>query len=138
MRLGSGILRNDLIHLSRGVFRPVQFGVHILERKADCRPAANVVDSIEQVFDSLESRAALSVMLDPAATARLEEKLDPSVCAGSTIALWVGPESGWSATQSECLKARGVEAGRLGQSVLRAETAGPVAVAVARLLIGDW
>lgn len=101
-------------------------------------PSVESMDSTEQVFDSLESWAALSVMLDPAATARLDEKLDPSVRVGSTIALWVGPESGWSATESQCLKARGVEAVRLGQSVLRAETAGPVAVAVARLLIGDW
>jgi 16S rRNA (uracil1498-N3)-methyltransferase len=101
-------------------------------------PSVESMDSIEQALVSLESQAALSVMLDPAATASLEEKLGPSMRAGSTIALWVGPESGWSPAQSECLKARGVEAGRLCKSVLRAETAGPVAVAVARLSIGDW
>jgi 16S rRNA (uracil1498-N3)-methyltransferase len=54
------------------------------------------------------------------------------------VALWVGPESGWSKGELERFAAAGIGAVRLGQGVLRAETAGPVAVAATRLVIGDW
>lgn len=101
-------------------------------------PTVEWMDSTAKALDSLEMRGAHSIALDPSAEATLHEKLGRSAHPGSTVALWIGPESGWSATQWEWLKAHGIETGRLGQGVLRAETAGPVAVAVTRLLMGDW
>ena len=56
----------------------------------------------------------------------------------ASIALWIGPEERLVGRRTEQFAAAGVEAVRLGQGVLRAETAGPVAVAVTRLAMGDW
>ena len=59
--------------------------------------------------------------------------------APAGVALWVGPESGWTDSEREELLQGGRGAGAgLGRGVLRTETAGPVAVAVARLALGDW
>ena len=55
-----------------------------------------------------------------------------------SLALWVGPEGGWTESESEQFRAAEITGVRLGRSVLRTETAGPVAVAVARLALGDW
>jgi 16S rRNA (uracil1498-N3)-methyltransferase len=65
------------------------------------------------------------------------ELLEPRM--GSTkIALWIGPEGGWTTEELKTLAIAGVRAARLGRSVLRTETAGPVAVAVTRLALEDW
>lgn len=94
----------------------------------------------------------LSLVLDPAAPEGLAETLarrrsevsrDPeSVTSqpggGERVALWVGPEGGWSAAEREQFTAAGIVGVRLGRGVLRTETAGPVGVAVARLVLGDW
>jgi len=58
--------------------------------------------------------------------------------AAAGVALWIGPESGWTEEELEVLKVAGAEPARLGRGVLRTETAGAVAVAVARLALGDW
>ena len=50
----------------------------------------------------------------------------------------MGPESGWTDEERESLLQAGMATARLGRGVLRTETAGPVAVAVARLALGDW
>jgi 16S rRNA (uracil1498-N3)-methyltransferase len=50
----------------------------------------------------------------------------------------VGPEGGWTAGELDQFTGAGVSTVRLGRSILRTETAGPVAVAVARLALGDW
>ncbi len=58
--------------------------------------------------------------------------------AGPGVALWIGPEGGWSDEERETLLRAGLVVARLGRGVLRTETAGPVAAAVARLALGDW
>jgi len=104
----------------------------------------------------LKAEGILSVVLEPCALSTLgdvlEEALRRIAATGAeysgtavgrdteeaAIALWIGPESGWSQAESEWFATAGIETARLGQSVLRAETAGPVAVAATRLTIGDW
>jgi 16S rRNA (uracil1498-N3)-methyltransferase len=56
----------------------------------------------------------------------------------SGLAVWVGPEGGWTEDERERLTRFGMKTARLGRGVLRTETAGPVAIAVARLALGDW
>ncbi|MGH8127108.1 MAG: 16S rRNA (uracil(1498)-N(3))-methyltransferase [Gammaproteobacteria bacterium] len=58
--------------------------------------------------------------------------------AHSHLALLVGPESGFS--ERECRQARdaGWQPIRLGPRILRAETAGPAALAAIQALWGDW
>jgi 16S rRNA (uracil1498-N3)-methyltransferase len=101
-------------------------------------PRVEMMDSPAQALEYLEARGAESVVLDPAAGVGLVELLGPTVRQGTVMALWIGPENGWRPSDAEWLRTQGVKAARLGRSVLRAETAGPVAVAVTRLSTGDW
>jgi 16S rRNA (uracil1498-N3)-methyltransferase len=50
----------------------------------------------------------------------------------------VGPEGGVSEDELETLTAAGARAVRLGPEVLRASTAGPVALAVLAYRLGRW
>jgi len=101
-------------------------------------PSVEAAESIDAALSLLEHRGALSLVLQPAAETGLYERLEPLRVACPAVALWVGPEGGWSAAESALFETRGVEPVRLGRSVLRTETAGPVAVAAARLALRDW
>jgi 16S rRNA (uracil1498-N3)-methyltransferase len=82
-----------------------------------------------------------SVVLEPGASsslADLPKHVSGEEAMRSALALWVGPEGGWSVDERRLFEARRLSMARLGRGVLRTETAGPVAVAVARLLLGDW
>ena len=84
---------------------------------------------------------ARSFVLDPRASSSLDEVLcdrTTQTAATPAVALWIGPEGGWSASEVEQFEAAGVIAVRLGRAILRTETAGPVAVAIARVSLGDW
>ncbi|NLE11347.1 MAG: 16S rRNA (uracil(1498)-N(3))-methyltransferase [Actinobacteria bacterium] len=104
-------------------------------------PDIRVASSVEEALAGLQNDGAFSVVLDLGAA----EGLDRAVAAGfpdaprpSPVALWVGPEGGWSNAELERFAAARLSVARLGRSVLRTETAGPVAVAVARLALRDW
>lgn len=112
-------------------------------------PAVQVCASVEAAVAALEARGAWSVVLEPGAPQRLDDVLaqtteaEPAGGAGAVagpgpIALWVGAEGGWTFAEREAFANAGFKTARLGRSVLRTETAGPVAVAVARLALGDW
>jgi 16S rRNA (uracil1498-N3)-methyltransferase len=83
-------------------------------------------------------RGVFSLALDPVAPSGLRERLEQRPVPAAPLALWIGPEGGWSALDRAGFAEAGVEMVRLGQGVLRAETAGPVAVAVVRLVQRDW
>jgi len=116
-------------------------------------PPVEALGSIEEALDRL-GPGALSLVLEPGAPGGLYDAVATAWARGgpaegaraaqrppgrpARLVLWVGPESGWTAEELEQLTAAGADTVRLGQSVLRAETAGPVAVAVARLALGDW
>jgi 16S rRNA (uracil1498-N3)-methyltransferase len=110
-------------------------------------PSVEVLDSIEDALGCLGAET-ISLVLDPGAPDGLHEVVAAAredLSGGARdaerparLALWVGPESGWTGEELERLSAAGAQRVRLGRSVLRAETAGPVAVAVARLALGDW
>jgi 16S rRNA (uracil1498-N3)-methyltransferase len=116
-------------------------------------PTVELADSVGAVLEDLRARGVTSLLLEPSAQISIGEKLKQMVAANvvedprplsnagvpvSAVALWVGPESGWSDIELEQFATAGVAAARLGQGVLRAETAGPVAVAATRLALGDW
>lgn len=131
-------------------------------------PALHFCSSAEGALAWLEQQGFRSLILDPGAPQRIDEILRPAAAAreaaavtaretateaavvetgalaaqaaasSPALALWVGAEGGWTAAERDLFAARGLPKARLGRSVLRAETAGPVAVAVARLLLGDW
>ena len=113
-------------------------------------PSVDFMASLEDALARVGQAGARSVFLDPRADMALDELVRDLVgsaasgegtggqAQGPAIALWVGPESGWSEHECERLRAAGLEAARLGRSVLRTETAGPVAVALVRLGLRDW
>lgn len=122
------------------------------QSKQSVVPSVEFADSLEAALECLHIEGIMSIVLEPSASSTLSEVLGRRTMADGArsssatvgeieeadIALWVGPESGWSREESEWFAAAGIEAARLGRSVLRAETAGPVAVAAARLVTGDW
>jgi 16S rRNA (uracil1498-N3)-methyltransferase len=106
-------------------------------------PTVELAASVSAALEDLVARGARSFLLQPSAQVSLRENLEhmraaPTPSEAGPIALWIGPESGWSEAELSQFAASGVESVKLGQGVLRAETAGPVAVAVTRLTIGDW
>jgi 16S rRNA (uracil1498-N3)-methyltransferase len=54
------------------------------------------------------------------------------------VALWVGPESGWSEAELTWFEGGKLPVVSLGREVLRTETAGPIGAAVCRFALGDW
>ena len=101
-------------------------------------PSVELMSSVEHALCHLGAAGALSLVLDPAAAAGLSGVLGSRAPRPARVALWVGPESGWTLDELGQFSAAGLESARLGRSVLRTETAGPVAVAVARLALRDW
>ena len=82
-----------------------------------------------------------SVVLEPSATDGLDEVLARLGSPGR-VALWVGPEGGWTEDELVALAGPGSDLARLGRRILRAETAGPVAAAVVEIclagLVVQW
>lgn len=108
-------------------------------------PHVEMEPSFAATLERLRTLGLQSIVLDPLAGQTLYDLVASTppalgVAAGGEtgVALWVGPESGWTEDERERLVQAGAVSARLGRGVLRAETAGPVAVAVARLALGDW
>jgi 16S rRNA (uracil1498-N3)-methyltransferase len=124
-------------------------------------PRLELLDSVEGAISHLAGGGVASLVLEPGAPMTLKERLAgevlpsagaapcapeavsavpsaPEAVSPAPLALWVGPESGWSDTELHQFAAAGMTAVGLGRSILKTETAGPVAVAVARLVTGDW
>jgi 16S rRNA (uracil1498-N3)-methyltransferase len=88
----------------------------------------------------LAERAAASVVLvlEPTAETRLTDavrSLDESV---TEVLLVVGPEGGIDDAELATFAAAGAQAVRLGESVLRTSTAGPVALVAVEVCLGRW
>lgn len=103
-------------------------------------PTVELAESFDAAQERLKGQGRVSLALEPSSDTDLAEAQELAGLSSTPngIALWVGPESGWSDDELEGFAAAGIDGARMGQSVLRAETAGPVAVAVTRLVIGDW
>jgi len=76
----------------------------------------------------------LKLILHPDASRGLADLARPR----KQLALLVGPESGFSPTELSDAEASGWLPVRLGSHILRAETAGPAAVAAIQALWGNW
>ncbi|MFH0917213.1 MAG: RsmE family RNA methyltransferase [bacterium] len=120
------------------------------QSKQTALPWVDIAESVGDGLDRMAGKGSMTVILEPEALSDLRYVLRAAlprqeVSGGRTVSglpsgvsLWVGPESGWTEAELELFLAGGATTARLGQAVLRAETAGPVAVAVARFELGDW
>lgn len=101
-------------------------------------PAVRTAASLEEALELTRSEGWEQVVLTPDADDHLGDVLAAEAGATGRWAVWVGPEGGWSARELEVLRAAGVRPAWLGSRVLRTETAGPVAGALARYALSDW
>jgi 16S rRNA (uracil1498-N3)-methyltransferase len=101
-------------------------------------PSVDGADTVGQALEELRTSHTYALVLEPDAATGLQDVVVRDASQALRMALWVGPEGGWTAGELDQFAGAGVGTARLGRSVLRTETAGAVAVAVARLAIGDW
>ncbi len=81
-----------------------------------------------------ENFAGLRLILHPDASRGITDLAQPR----KGLALLIGPESGFSTAELGAAEASGWVPVRLGPHTLRAETAGPAAIAAAQALWGNW
>ena len=96
-----------------------------------------LLSDLEQMRARTTGAGWASLVLEPSAADGLEEVLARVGSAGR-VALWVGPEGGWTPDELAALAGPGSDLVRLGRRILRAETAGPVVAAVVRFALRDW
>ena len=90
-------------------------------------PRVECASSVREGLKRAAELGCTSIVLDPAAETPLPHVAAglASIAAGDqTLALWIGPEGGWSEEELEAFEAAGIPAAKLGRSVLRTETAG--------------
>jgi 16S rRNA (uracil1498-N3)-methyltransferase len=101
-------------------------------------PPVRVAASLDAAVDLVARAGLASLVCEPLGGLTAAEALPPAVTGGS-VALWVGPEGGWSDGERARFEAlEGVRLVTLGRRILRTETAGPVAAALAHFVAGDW
>jgi 16S rRNA (uracil1498-N3)-methyltransferase len=120
------------------------------QSKQTAVPSVDLAESVSGGLDRMAGSGALTVVMEPRAPHSLPDVLRAILARRrpsgegfvaeepSCVALWVGPEGGWTEAELRLLSSSGAATARLGRAVLRTETAGPVAVVVARLELGDW
>lgn len=106
------------------------------QSKQPAVPQVRVAASLEAAVELVRAEGWVSVVLTLGEVAHLGDVLAGS--GASRWALWVGPEGGWKPEELETLLHAGVRPVGLGSRVLRTETAGPVAGALARYVLSDW
>jgi len=99
-------------------------------------PSVGVNDSLDAAVDNLPAGCAMLVAWED------EPDMDLNVCIERlapdqpAVAVFIGPEGGFSPTECEFLKSAGAKTFRLGSTVLRTETAAPVVTALVRHELG--
>jgi 16S rRNA (uracil1498-N3)-methyltransferase len=106
--------------------------------KQSLQPYLATVDALFSTDDvcTLPGESSL-IALDPDSSQQLSD-LVVTLPADRPIALVVGPEGGISEAEMEHLVGAGAMTARLGPTVLRTSTAGPVAVALTMASRGMW
>lgn len=94
----------------------------------DLEPPRPLSELWRKDFDGLQ------LILHPEASRSLTDLVRPR----NRLGLLVGPESGFSSAELDAAEASGWVPVRLGPHTLRAETAGPAAIAAAQALWGNW
>ena len=98
---------------------------------ADVDPLHSLTELLERAdiqFIALDHRAEKSI---------LDVPIEP-LPGAAPIVLAVGPEGGWSDGEKEAIVAAGGGLAKLGDGVLRASSAGPIALALTRARLRQW
>ncbi|NLE72679.1 MAG: 16S rRNA (uracil(1498)-N(3))-methyltransferase [Actinomycetales bacterium] len=84
------------------------------------------------------ARGGVAVVLHGTGAERLADVPLPPPDAGAAVLVVVGPEGGIAARELDVLVGAGARVARLGPTVLRTSTAGPVALALLAERLGRW
>jgi len=91
------------------------------------------VQSLSQI-----SKSTVGIILSENPTANKSWKNQLArISSPQTVAIWVGPEGGFTAEEIAMARERGIHSVNLGPRILRSETAGIVAVSLAQFIWGD-
>ncbi|MFM1784956.1 MAG: hypothetical protein RLZZ579_1233 [Actinomycetota bacterium] len=90
---------------------------------------------VESMFDLNEPLNGRTIVLEPSASDSLASL---EFHSNEEINLIVGPEGGISDAELQSFAGLGYEIAKVGNSFLRASTAGPVAVSVIRTMLRNW
>ena len=105
-------------------------------------PSVVVAASVSVALALVASAGLPSLVFEPSGGVGVGPALSaamPGALVAGGIALWVGPEGGWSAAEvAQFGGLDGVSLASLGGRILRTETAGPVVAALAHFVAGDW
>jgi len=131
---------NAVLRQDRAADRLDRWSRVVREAAAQCRrsrvPTVGVYDSLDEAAGALPDGCAMLVAWEDEPDADLTECIERVGAEPNAVAVFIGPEGGFSTAECELLKAAGGHAFRLGSTVLRTETAAAVITALVRHHLG--
>lgn len=106
--------------------------------KQSLQPYLAPVDSLHSLTELLERPDIQLIALDHRADKSILDVPIEPLPGAPAIVLAVGPEGGWSDSEKEAIVAAGGGVAKLGDGVLRASSAGPIALALMRARLRQW
>lgn len=106
--------------------------------KQSLQPYLAPVDSLHSLTELLERPDIQLIALDHRADKSILDVPIEPLPGAPAIVLVVGPEGGWSDSEKEAIVAAGGGVAKLGDGVLRASSAGPIALALMRARLRQW
>jgi len=106
------------------------------QSRRSCVPTVGVLDSLDAAVDELPESCAMLAAWEDEPDTGLAECIEKIGSDPGSIAVFVGPEGGFSAGECKFLKSAGARTFRLGSTILRSETAAPVITALVRHELG--
>jgi 16S rRNA (uracil1498-N3)-methyltransferase len=107
------------------------------------KPARDFLTALKEIEEreSLGDDASIDLVASPSLDASTPTLGFGESLAGkknlSSVAIWIGPEGGFTQEEVEALQRAGAKAVSMGPRILRAETAAVTAIALAQHLAGD-
>jgi 16S rRNA (uracil1498-N3)-methyltransferase len=95
------------------------------------RPAVPEISPPAKIPDAAGTQSDIRILLAESEDQRTLLDILEATAAGSSLALAVGPEGGWTADEIEAFVSAGFSSASLGPTILRAETAAIAALAIA-------
>jgi 16S rRNA (uracil1498-N3)-methyltransferase len=106
--------------------------------KQSLQPYLAPVDSLHSLTELLERPDIQLIALDHRADKSILDVPIEPLPGAPAIVLAVGPEGGWSDSEKGAIVAAGGGVAKLGDGVLRASSAGPIALALMRARLRQW
>lgn len=106
--------------------------------KQSLQPYLVEVDPLHSLPELLQRADIQLIALDHRAEKSILDVPIEPLPGAAPIVLAVGPEGGWSESEKEAIVTAGGSLAKLGDGVLRASSAGPIALALMRARLRQW